>query len=294
MKQNKGIWLVLSAAAMWGTAGIFVKELAKLQIGNMETVFLRAFFTVLILAVVMLLKDRSLFRVKFRDIWLFAATGIFSIVMFNFCYYKTMSISSLSVAAVLLYTAPFFVVIISALFFKEKLTVKKCLACITAFIGCCMVSGLFKGGHNINAECIFFGLLTGFGYALYTVFGNMLLKRGYDSMTITFYAFLFSMLGSAVLIEPVKVSVCAATDYRIMLVAIGMALTNTVIPYILYTNGLKTVDAGKAPIIATLEPVVATVIGIAYKEYPDLIGVLGILLVLSSVIILNLKTGRFE
>lgn len=294
MKQNKGIWLVLSAAALWGTAGVFVKELSKFDFGNMETVFARAFFTVVILSVVILLKDRALFKVKLKDLWLFAATGFFSIIMFNFCYYKTMSISSLSVAAVLLYTAPFFVVIISALFFAEKLTVKKCIACVTAFLGCCMVSGVFSGEHNINAECVFFGLLTGFGYALYTVFGNILLKRGYDSMTITFYAFFFALIGSLFLIDPVKVAVGAVGEIRIVFIAAGMALINTVIPYILYTNGLKTVDAGKAPIIATLEPVVATLIGIAYKEYPDKIGVIGILLVLSSVIILNLKKRRHE
>ena len=71
-----------------------------------------------------------------------------------------------------------------------------------------------------------------------------------------------------------------------------MALINTVIPYILYTAGLVGVDQSAAPVIAMIEPVVATLIGAAfYNEKITAMGVLGIILVLLSVFILNIK-GR--
>ena len=74
-----------------------------------------------------------------------------------------------------------------------------------------------------------------------------------------------------------------------------MALFNTVIPYILYTKGLLGVEASVAPIIATLEPVVATVTGIiVYSEKLTFSGALGIVLVLGSVVILNLKVNKNE
>ena len=74
-----------------------------------------------------------------------------------------------------------------------------------------------------------------------------------------------------------------------------MALVNTVVPYIIYTVGLNNIDPSKAPIIATVEPVVATVIGAAvYKEALTLSGVIGIILVLSAVVVLNYKGGTAE
>ena len=65
-------------------------------------------------------------------------------------------------------------------------------------------------------------------------------------------------------------------------------------PYLLYTAGLCGVDATIAPVIAMVEPVVATLIGAAvYGEALTLSGVAGILVVLASVFVLNYK-GRVK
>lgn len=309
MKPDKGAFLILAAASLWGTAGLFVRSLSAAGVSEMSVVFVRALFSFLALALMVLAVDRRLFRIRLRDLWLFAATGIFSIVLFNFCYYRTMRLSSLSVAAVLLYTAPFFVVFLSALLFGERLTLKKCLACVSAFLGCVLVSGVLGTGTAISGACVIYGLLTGFGYALYTVFGNILLKKGYHSLTITLYTFVFAFLGSLPLADLKNVfaavfslkSISAAGETAavpfghlpVIAVAVGMALLNTVLPYILYTNGLKTVPPGSAPIIATVEPVVASLIGLlVFGEKMSAAQTAGILLVIGSVVILNLKTGR--
>ena len=286
--DKKGLLLVCSGATIWGFAGVFVRALNSFGITSMNIVFGRAMITVVFLALLMLIIDRDAFRISLRHLWLFAANGILSIAMFNYCYYQTMKYTSLSVAAVLMYTAPFFVVVISAIFFKERLTVKKGVACIVAFIGCCMVSGLVGSDHSISGKGLAFGLMTGFGYALYTVFGNMLLKRGYSSLTITFYSFAFSFLGSALLSDTVKTSVSIFTRPQVLGVFAAMAVFNTIIPYILYTNGLDRIEASIAPIIATIEPVAATVVGLLlFKEIPDIWGFLGIAVVLAAVVILN-------
>lgn len=289
MKNKYGIPLIIASASFWGTAGVFVRELQNVGVYGMQIVLARALFSSVILALLIFIKDRSLFKIKLRDIWAFACTGLFSIVMFNFCYYKTMELSTLSVAAVLLYTAPFFVVIMSAIFFKEKLTVRKCVACVCAFIGCAFVSGAFSSGQRLSAECLIYGLLTGFGYSLYTVFGNILIKRGYDSLTITFYTFVFALLGCIFLTDPIT-SLPVVFKQRAFTVALLMATLNTVMPYILYTNGLRSVESGRAPIIATVEPVVATLLGaIVYSETLNIHGIIGISLVIGSVIVLNLN-----
>ncbi|MGI6279683.1 MAG: 4-(cytidine 5'-diphospho)-2-C-methyl-D-erythritol kinase [Acutalibacteraceae bacterium] len=277
---------VLLAAALWGTAGIFVRAIETYHIGQMEMVLGRAFFSVLILGSIMLAKDVSLFKINLRDIWIFALDGVFSIVLFNFSYYTTMSLTSLSVAAVLLYTAPFFVVIISLIFFGKRLTAKKIFACVVAFLGCCLVSGFFDTQHRISGKALFFGLLTGFGYGLYTIFGDILIKKGYKTLTITFYVFLFALFGCLPFVS--FQGVMALQNSKPLPILFLMAIFNTVLPYILYTTGLTGIDPMIAPIIATLEPVVATVIGaLIFSEPLTLGGGFGIVLVLLSVVMLN-------
>ncbi len=286
---------VLIAAAMWGGAGVFVKLAAVCGIKEMQIVFFRAFFSAIILAIVIIFKNKQFFKIRAKDIWLFAAAGIFSIVLFNFSYYKTMALTSLSVAAVLLYTAPIFVCVISVILFREKITFNKITALIIAFIGCCFVSGVFSQNHRITATALIFGLLTGFGYSLYTIFSQLLLNKGYNSLTITFYTFLFAALGSLPLINIGKTLNHVATNPLGIVVMILMAVFNTVIPYLLYTAGLIGVPTTAAPIIATIEPVVATVISVVvYKEAFEIWHFFGIVLVLLSVLILNLRCKKSE
>ena len=57
-----------------------------------------------------------------------------------------------------------------------------------------------------------------------------------------------------------------------------------------YTLGLRSVEASKAGIIATIEPVVATIIGIVcFSETLTILSGMGIVLVLTAVTILNRK-----
>ena len=272
-------------------AGLYVRTLMAYKFTQMQTVFGRSLFSAIILGTIMLLKDVSGFKIKLKDLWLFVSAGLFSIILFNYSYYMTMSLSSLSVAAVLLYTAPFFVVIISIPLFSKKLTVNKSAACITAFIGCCCVSGIFDSAQRISGKALFFGLLTGFGYALYTIFGELLLKRGYKTLTITFYVFLSSAICSVPFVNVIKTAKYVAVHNQVLITLLLMAVFNTVIPYLFYTAGLSGVDPSIAPIIATVEPVVATIVGsIKYGEKIGIWGVIGIALVLFSVVLLNRKT----
>lgn len=289
-KINIHFIFILLSAILWGVAGIFVRTLQAFEFTQMQTVFGRSFLSAVILGFIVLIKDKALFKIRLKDLWLFVSAGLFSIILFNYSYYMTMSLASLSVAAVLLYTAPFFVVIISLPLFNKKLTVNKCIACIMAFIGCCFVSGLFSSAQRISGKALFFGLLTGLGYALYTIFGELLLNRGYKTLTITFYVFLSSTICSVPFLNIPKTFTYVAKTPEILITLVLMAIFNTVIPYLLYTSGLKGVDPSIAPIIATVEPVVATLVGaIIYKEAISLLGAVGILLVLASVVILNIK-----
>jgi len=291
LKKSLNIYLifVLVAAFLWGTAGVYVHNLTLLSVLEMEVVFGRALFTSIIIGLIILFKDISLFRVKLSHLPIFLLGGMGSIVLFNYSYYNTMHLTnSYGIASVLLYTAPFFVVFIYRIFFGKKLTLKTILACVLAFIGCFLISGILSEGKSISFEALGFGLLTGLGYALYTVVSDLLIKRGYKTLTITFYVFLFAAVGAAFFVKPSHMAEVTCGESLIWILL--MAVFNTVLPYILYTHGLLGVDSTSAPIIATLEPAVAAIIGMLfYGEKPGFTGTAGMILILISVVILNMK-----
>ncbi len=297
MKSSKiwGTFLIVAAGILWGFMGIFVRNLNKYGISSMQTVALRVFFTAAVMTVFTLLYDKKLFKIKLRDLWCFFGTGVCSIVFFNFCYFRTITLTSLSAAAVLLYTAPIMVMAMSLLLFKEKLTVRKIIAAAAAFAGCALVTGAADGSLALNGTGVLTGLGSAFGYALYTVFGEFALNRGYNSVTITLYTFVFAAAGVLPFADIPDLADKIGSAPQTLGWAALLAVLITVLPYLLYTLGLKTVEPGKASVMASVEPVTATLVGAAFFSEPlSGAGAAGIGLVIVSLVLLNIKQKRTD
>ena len=99
------------------------------------------------LLVYLLFFHRDMLRIHIKDLWCFIGTGVASITFFNYCYFKAVITTSLSVAAVLLYTAPAIVMILSAMLFGEALNIKKVVAIVMTFAGCVLVTGVLSGRY---------------------------------------------------------------------------------------------------------------------------------------------------
>ncbi len=288
-RQNKsGALLILLAGTFWGSMGLFMRPLSAYGLSALHLVFLRLGLGALLFALFLLLWDRTGLRIALRDLPLFLALGLLSVLFFTYCYFRAIELLPLSTAAILLYTSPIWVMLMSALFFRESVTGRKLLALALAFLGCVLVSGLSRGG---GAKGLLLGLGAGFGYALYSILGTIALRR-YRPLTVTFYTFLIAAVGSFLLCDrPALVTGLSAVKANGLLWLVpAAALVTAVIPYLSYTMGLRTTEASRAAILATVEPVVATVLGaMVYREHLSLPAFLGILLVLSAIVLLNLK-----
>ena len=240
-----------------------------------------------VLAVLFLVYDRSIFRIQLRHFPIFLGTGIVSILFFTLCYFNSQQVSSLAVSAILLYTAPTFVVLLSALFWREKITKQKLLALIIAFFGCCCVAGLLGGSLAVTPKGLLLGIGSGLFYSSYTLFGRVALSH-YPPFTVTFYTFLVAGIGSLFLIRPQELAIVTGSG-RGFLLALGLILISTVLPYLFYTKGLNDLgDGGKASILASVEPVVASLVGILVFGEPMGIGTLvGLVCILVSIYILR-------
>ena len=193
---------------------------------------------------------------------------------------------SLAVSAILLYPAPAMVVLMSAAVFRERITRKKLLALALALLGCSFVTGVWSGDASVTAAGVLFGLGAGFLYALYSIFAPFGLRH-YTPFTVVYWTFVFGGLGSLFLLDAGEVRTVFA-DGRMVLVALGLIVISTVLPYLLYTNGLARVESGKASILASLEPVVASFVGIlAFGEPMSLTVFLGLGCILACVYVLR-------
>lgn len=254
----------------------------------LSVMMIRALLSALLLLPFILLKDKSLLKIQFKDIWMFFGTGIISLTFFSVCYFRSILEIGAGVAVILLYTSPIFVLILSCFLFGESFTVPKIIALVLAFAGCVMVTGLPGAGNYISSKGLFIGVCAGFGYALYSIFSRYALEK-YDSLTVTFYTFLFSAI--SLLPFGGLPQIIGDITVKSGFLMLGICLFCTILPYIFYTFGLSGLETGKAAILVTIEPLVGTLIGIfIWHEEINLLKALGIILIFAAVVL----SGRRE
>ena len=270
------------AGVFWGIISIFLKNLTAAGLSSLQVMLFRALLSALMLFIFLVIKNKALLIISIKDLWMFIGTGVVSLTFFSLCYFKTILEVGTSIAVILLYTSPIFILLISAVLFKERITLVKVIALVLTFAGCILVSGV-AGDGQISAKGFLIGLCAGFGYALYSIFSRFALKK-YNSLTVTFYTFVFSGLS---LLPFVHVELLPGLmTPSVWLLAVGIALVCTVLPYIFYTYGLSGLDTGKAAILVTVEPLVGTLIGIFLWGEPVSVGkLIGIALIFVSVVL---------
>lgn len=280
--------LVLIAGVSWGLIGVFTKAIDALGFTEMQMLFVKGVLATTVLFFITFFKDKSQLKLKnWKDIRYFIGTGVVSFAFFSWAYMKAVNLTSLGVAAVLLYTAPTFVMLFSILLFGEQMTKTKGIVLLMTFAGCILVTGILEGGAAFTWQGIVIGLAAGVGYALYSIFGTYAIRGGYGSLTISFYTFLLATIVISFLVEPAAV-VSQITEMGQWPLAISFALLTTVVPYLAYTKGLSGLPASKASVTATIEPVVAAVLGIVvFHESVSMLKITGIVLVLSSVVVMS-------
>ena len=294
MKKYGPAMAVILAGCLWGVINLFVKTLSAAGLGSLQIALGRLAAAALIFSVFLLIRDRSAFRISLRDIWMFIGTGVVSVVFFNLCYFYTMIHGQASIAVVLLYTSPVFVMLFSALLFGEKISSRKICALILTVTGCVFVSGIITGKLSITPLVLLSGIASGMLYALYTIFGRYALAK-YSTYTVTVYTFILAFAASVFFGDAPGLIHALRADPSLILWILGLAVVSTVFPYFLYTWGLQHMESGKAAILVAVEPVVGALIGMTvFREPHDLYKLIGIALIIAAIFVLNAGEGSHD
>ena len=280
---------VLVGAALWGIIALFIDGLYGAGFSAFQIVTLRVVSAATMLVIWQMVTNPDLLVIDWKDSISFIGTGIFSIVFFNWAYFTAIEEVSLSVAVILLYTGPAFVVILSKIVFGEPMTSRKIMALLLTLAGCALAIRLIPfTDEHISWYGLVVGLGSGFGYALYSIFGKHALQK-YNSRTVITYTFVFASL-FMLTFNGWTFEARQFNSSSVWLLILGLGMFPTALAYLLYTSGLSMLESSRASITATIEPVVATLIGVFFfQEVLTSYQVLGMALVLAAVILIQIK-----
>ena len=293
-KNRKGALLIILAGTCWGVISIFINYLDAAGLGTMQIAFLRQLFSTLVFTLFIFCTDRSKFRIQPGDLALLVLIGLINGVMFNFLYFYTIVNSRASIAVVLLYTSPVFVMILARLLFGEKITLPKLAALILTVAGCVLVTGVLGEGYTPPGIAILTGVLTGLSYALNNILTSAAVKRN-DPLTVTLYTLLFSF----VFLIPFSsgrelLALCRATP-MVLPVAFLMCLVTGALAQYFFSVGLKLIESRKAAIYGATEPIVGTLVGILiFREESNLMKIIGIVMVVTAILLIGMDSSGPE
>ena len=287
MKKSRAFLLVILAGVLWGTSGIFVHYLAPLGFTSIQMTTMRSGVAAIILLCYALLRDRSLFCVRKIELCIFALTAI-GLFGTGTCYFYSMQTSSISTAVVLMYTAPIYVMIFSVLFFGERISALKLVSVLCMLVGCALVSGVV-GGMKFSYSGIMMGVLSGICYSSYNVLTKLSMRRGTRPLSATLYVFLFTaVISFSNCTHSAFFGNIAKAPALSLSLMLGIGVVTFVLPYVFYTLAMRELDATTTSAMGIVEPMSATLFGVAlFSEKLDIFSGTGILLILSAVLLLS-------
>lgn len=289
-KEFRGYALVFIAGALWGVIGPFIRLMENAGSTSYLTSFLRMAFAFIIMAVITIAKfGIRAFRIDKKTLLFCALLGLVCHGIYNVFYSIAVSMAGITIGAVLLDVAPVFTAVISAFLFRERITLFKVFALIINVIGCILAA---TGGSIDFASASFIGLLcgiaAGFCYSLTAIFGR-LAGNGTNPFIISVYSYFFAAVFLGAFLRPWQGGI--SLNAPILIYGFLYALIPTAIAYLLYYRGVQNItESSKIPVIASIETVMAALIGVfAFSENLNIINIIGIILTLISIALMQSK-----
>jgi len=275
------------AAVCWGTSGTMtVLAIDNGATANQVAVF-AAIFSALILLPLIRAFDKGSLRVRRKDLLPLLVFGTLTGAVFSLAWYNCVDLTSVTTALILLYTYPSIVTIASVFLLGEKMTVAKGVALPLTFIGCVLVAEAYDLENiEVNIVGIALGLYTGVAAAAYYLWTKVWLRE-YSSNTVALYLAMFTVPG-VVLLSGAGGLAVASLPLEAWVLIFLIGLVPGTIGFVLSMVALRHIEASKASIVASIEPVAGVAIAVvAIAEKVSMLQMVGVALVVSGVVLLR-------
>ena len=285
-KRSLGILCILFAALCWGFLPLLTRSLSALGISPAASATMRALVAAVMLVILGCAKKDSLRFSSSKMLLYMAVMGIFTTAGMYLFYMSAVDLLSTAMASMLLYTAPAFVILLSRIFYQEPITGKKLLCLILTLAGSALVVRIYDPASLfINAAGIALGLASGVCYSLVTVMGRKALLHCSPTAVATWPV----ISGTLILMCITPPWQIEMSSPALVVLYLLLGLIGSVLPLLLYNKGLALgVEGGQAGILATIEPVVATLTGVlAFGDVLEGLQIVGIVSVLAGAALIS-------
>lgn len=292
MENRKSYLMLIGSMLIYGTVGIFRRYIP------VDSGFLacsRGFIGALCLFLFMKISGRSIKKEIGNKnlIWLIITGGLIGInwiMLFEAFNYTTVATATLCY-----YMEPTIVILISPIFFKEKLTVKKIICAIVAIVGMIFVSGILEQGTSTSGN--FIGVLLGLGAAM--IYATVIVLNKKIHVDDPYLKTLIQLLSAAIILVPYVLMTSDISNTEMNALAIVMiiivGIVHTGLAYALYFGSMEGLKSQTIAILSYIDPVSAIILAaLILHEKMSVFGIVGAVLILGAAIISELKTGSEE
>lgn len=282
MKEMKGITYAIASSGTFGLIALFSLPLMEEGLAASTILFYRFLMSSILMGAVCLIRKDNIsltIRQSVDMVWLgilYALTSLF--LIHSYRYIPT------GIATTIHFMYPILVSVIMITFFKEKKSLVVLLAAALSIVG--VVLMCWQNGQEVNIAGVMIAAFTVITYAGYMVGVNQSKVKELSAESLTFYIltagavlFFFYMLIDTGGIQTIP-------DMSSFMRLAALAIFCTVISDLTLVLAIQHVGSTTTAILGSMEPLVAVLVGIFYfYEKIDSMGMLGIVLIISSVIL---------
>jgi len=283
MDKTKGTLLVILSALCFAFMPIFGK-MAYAYGANSFTVLSYRFICASILLFIYLRVKKISMKISLTQVGYILCLSLVGYVMCSLTYFMSFNYINVGLSAMLLFTHPALVVVLSYFIYKEEMYIEKIISVVLTLIGIYLLGDI--GGGNINLKGVGLGVIASIAYSIYILGVNGKPLKELNSFVVTFYICSFSAIFITIW-GGLTNKMIWVQNYKSMTFIVLLALISTVVAMLSYVQGIKLIGPSKAAIFSTVEPVLAFIMGvILFKEGITLRLIIGCCLIVSSMLLI--------
>lgn len=280
----KGIVLALIGATLWGMMGIFSRGLGDAGFSSQDIAFLRCFCAGVVYLIWVGFTNPKALKVDGKGLLICAGYGMIAYSISFLCYSFSVSRIPVSVATVLMFMSPIWVILISVIVFREKIKLPKIIAVVLCLLGAVLTSNMIGSTVKLDLLGILAGMFNGFGVALQIMIPRYFSKR-LEQDTILVYGFLSAALLLLFLSNPIGIveGVLAPGGGTILFHIFGVGILCTMVANVSFVKSTKYVNTTTTSILSAIEVVVGCIVGLLiFNEYLSFLQILGAVIIVCA------------
>jgi len=294
VSKNAAYGMMAFAAIMWATSGTLSILAFDEGASVLEVTVLSYVFSAAILLPALLILDPKSLLIERKHVLPLLAFSLVTGTFFSLSWYFCLEMTGVATAVTLLYAYPSIVTIASISLLGERLTAQKALALPLTFVGAVLVASAgFAEGFSFDLVGIGLGVFTAIAGAVYYLWGKKFLDR-YSANTIILYMTVLSIPPLLIIALPLNPFSAVLTGEAYLWIFL-LALIPSTIGFVVSMFALRYIEASKASIVASIEPVAA--VAIAFLVLSETINIwqgIGVGLVFLGVLLLRLTREKKE